>query len=99
MAHSISQCKHDFESEVTSQTDSICDSSVNDALIAIAQEVAELLKQSCLVQADESDGIELADGNRSAERSAPGCVGKVYLRRDASITGLWFYALVTLLCL
>lgn len=58
MTHSISQCKNDFESEVTSQTDSICDSSVNYALIAIAQEVAELLKQSYSVQADESDRIE-----------------------------------------
>ena len=58
MTHSISQCKNDFESEVTSQTDSICDSSVNYALIAIAQEVAELLKQSYLAQADESDSVE-----------------------------------------
>ncbi len=67
MTYSISQCKNDFDSEVTSQTDSIYDSSVNYALIAIAQEVAELLKQSYLVQADESDGIELADGDSSAE--------------------------------
>ncbi|MGJ3253181.1 MAG: hypothetical protein ACFE0J_18925 [Elainellaceae cyanobacterium] len=58
MTHSTSQCKNDFESEVTSQTDSIRDSSVNHALIAIAQEVAELLKQSYPVQADESDSIE-----------------------------------------
>ena len=58
MKHSISQCKNDFEPEVTSQTDSICDSSVNYALIAIAQEVAELLKQSYPVQADESDSVE-----------------------------------------
>ncbi|WP_204138965.1 hypothetical protein [Halomicronema sp. CCY15110] len=58
MKRSVSQCKNDFESEVTSQTDSICDSSVNDALIAIAQEVAKLLKQSYLVQADESDSVE-----------------------------------------
>ncbi|PSR19035.1 hypothetical protein C8255_04365 [filamentous cyanobacterium CCP3] len=67
MTHSVSQCKNDFEPEVTSQADYTCDSSVNYALIAIAQEVAELLKQSYLVQADESDGIELADGNSSAE--------------------------------
>jgi hypothetical protein len=58
MTYSISQCKNDFEFEVTSQTDSIRDSSVNHALIAIAQEVAELLKQSYPVQADESDSIE-----------------------------------------
>jgi hypothetical protein len=67
MTHSISQCKNDFESEVTSRNDYTCDSSVNDALIAIAQEVAESLKQAYPVQADESDGIELADGNSSAE--------------------------------
>ncbi len=58
MTYSISQRKNDFESEVTSPADSIYDSSVNDALIAIAQEVAELLKQSYPVQADESDSIE-----------------------------------------
>ncbi|MBD2232872.1 hypothetical protein [Phormidium tenue] len=67
MTHSISQCKNDFEPEVTSQTDFICDSSVNYALVAIAQEVAELSKQAHPVQADESDGIELADENSSAE--------------------------------
>lgn len=58
MTHSISQYKNDFETEVPSQTDSICDPSVNYALIAIAQEVAELLKQSYSVQADESDRME-----------------------------------------
>jgi len=58
MTYSISQCKNDFEFVVTSQTDSIRDSSINYALIAIAQEVAELLKQYYPVQADESDGIE-----------------------------------------
>ena len=63
MMRSVSQCKNDSEYKITSQPDS----PVNDALIAIAQEVAELLKQSYLVQADESDGIELADGNHSAE--------------------------------
>ncbi|MGG6295094.1 hypothetical protein ACQ4M4_11935 [Leptolyngbya sp. AN02str] len=35
------------------------DSPVNYALIAIAQEVAELLNQSYAVQADEIDGIGL----------------------------------------
>jgi hypothetical protein len=58
MKRSVSQCKNNFESEVTSQTNSICDSSVNYALIAIAQEVAELLKQSHPAQADKSDSIE-----------------------------------------
>jgi len=58
MTYSISQCKNDFEFVVTSQTDSIRDSSINYALIAIAQEVAEWLKQYYPVQADESDGIE-----------------------------------------
>ena len=58
MTHSISQCKNDSEYKITPQPDSICDSPVNDALIAIAQEVAELLKQSYLVKADESDSIE-----------------------------------------
>jgi hypothetical protein len=67
MTYSISQCKNDFDSEVTSQTDSIYDSSVNYALIAIAQEVAELLKQSYPVQADETDSRELIAGNSSAE--------------------------------
>jgi hypothetical protein len=49
MTHSTSQCKNVFESEVTSQINSIWDSSVHYALIAIAQEVAELLKPSYLV--------------------------------------------------
>ncbi|MEN9870035.1 MAG: hypothetical protein RLZZ171_1020 [Cyanobacteriota bacterium] len=39
------------------------------ALIAIAQEVAELLKQSYRVQADGIDNVELIAGNSSAERS------------------------------
>ncbi|MBE9136466.1 hypothetical protein IQ254_04505 [Nodosilinea sp. LEGE 07088] len=67
MKRSASQCKNDFEYKITPQPDYLCDSPVNDALIAIAQEVAELLKQSYLVQAYESDGIELADGDSSAE--------------------------------
>jgi hypothetical protein len=58
MTHSTSQCKNDFEFEVTPQPDYLCDSPVNDALIAIAQEVAKLLKQSYPVQADESDSVE-----------------------------------------
>ena len=67
MTHSTSQCKNDFEFEVTSQTDSIRDSSINDALIAIAQEVAELLKQSYPLQTDEIDAAELITGDDSAK--------------------------------
>lgn len=67
MTRSVSKCKNNSEYKITPQPDSICDSPVNDALIAIAQEVAESLKQACPVQTDESDGIELADGNSSAE--------------------------------
>lgn len=39
--------------EGTLQTDSVCDSSVNHALIAIAQEVTELLKQAYSIKTDE----------------------------------------------
>ncbi|MFQ4136687.1 hypothetical protein PGN35_010230 [Nodosilinea sp. PGN35] len=42
---------------MTYAADAPSDSPVNYALIAIAQEVAELLKQSYPVQADEIDGI------------------------------------------
>ncbi len=59
MTHSISQCKNDSEHEIASRTDSLSDPKVNDALIAIAQEVAELLKESYLAQTDEIDSIEL----------------------------------------
>lgn len=58
MKRSVSQCKNNFEYKITPQSDYRCDSPVNDALIAIAQAVAELLKQSYPVQADESDSIE-----------------------------------------
>lgn len=58
MTPSISKCKNDSEDKITPQPDYLCNSPVNDALIAIAQEVAELLKQHYPVQADESDGIE-----------------------------------------
>ncbi len=72
MTHPILPRKNDSEHEVTPQTDSLHDSNVNYALIAIAQEVAELLKQFYPVQADRIDGIELIAGNSSAEGSAPG---------------------------
>jgi hypothetical protein len=58
MTHSTLRHKHDSESEVIPQTDPLHNSNVNNALTAIAQEVAELLKQSYPVQADESDSIE-----------------------------------------
>ena len=55
MTHSLVQGKNDSEHEGTTQTDSLRDSSVNHALMAIAQEVAELLKQAYPVQIDEID--------------------------------------------
>ena len=67
MTHLILQSKNDSEPEIIPQTDSLHDSNVNHALIAIAQEVAELLKQSYPVQADAIDGIELITENSSAE--------------------------------
>lgn len=67
MTHSISQRKNDSEHEIASQNHSLGDSKVNDALIAIAQEVAELLKQSYLAQTDEIDSIELIVGSNFAE--------------------------------
>ena len=42
MTHSVLRCKNDSEHEIVSQTDSLGDSKVDYALIAIAQEVVEL---------------------------------------------------------
>ncbi|KAM3098886.1 hypothetical protein ACKFKF_16595 [Phormidesmis sp. 146-12] len=69
MTHSISQRENYSEHEILPQTDSLHDSKINYALIAIAQEVAELLKQSYLlqVQADKIDSVEVIDGNNFAE--------------------------------
>jgi hypothetical protein len=53
MTHSLVQDKNDSGYEGTPQTDSLRDSSVNHALIAIAQEVAELLRQTYPIQTDE----------------------------------------------
>ena len=53
MTHSLVQGKNDSGNEGTPQTDSLQDSSVNHALIAIAQEVTELLRQVCPIQTDE----------------------------------------------
>jgi hypothetical protein len=47
MTHLRVQSRNDSEHEGTPQTDSLHDSSVNHTLIALAQEVAELLK-TCL---------------------------------------------------
>jgi hypothetical protein len=52
MTHSPIQDKNDSGHKGTPQTDSLRNSSVNHALIAIAQEVAELLKQADPVQVD-----------------------------------------------
>lgn len=62
MTHLVVKGQHDSEYKGTPQTDSICDSSVNHALTAIAQKVAELLKQAYPVQFDE------IDRHRSASR-------------------------------
>lgn len=70
MTHSLAQGKNNSGHEATPQTDSLRDSSVNHALIAIAQEVAELLKQAYPVQVDEIDRVELIDGKRSTQRSS-----------------------------
>jgi hypothetical protein len=58
MTHLLVQSRNDSEHEGTPQTDSLHDSSVNHTLIAIAQEVAELLKQAYPVQADDTDYLE-----------------------------------------
>ena len=53
MTHLLVQGKNDSGYEGTPQTDSLRDSSVNHALIAIAQEVTELLRQTYPTQTDE----------------------------------------------
>ncbi|MBD1867153.1 hypothetical protein H6F95_07500 [Cyanobacteria bacterium FACHB-471] len=53
MTHSLVQGKNNSGHEGTPQTDSLRDSSVNPALIAIAQEVTELLRQTYPIQTDE----------------------------------------------
>ena len=53
MTYSLVQGKNNSGHEGTPQTDSLRDSSVNHALIAIAQEVTELLRQVYLIQTDE----------------------------------------------
>ena len=53
MTHSLVQGKNNSGHEGTPQTDSLRNSSVNHALIAIAQEVTELLRQTYPIQTDE----------------------------------------------
>jgi hypothetical protein len=52
MTHSLVQDKDNSGHKGTYQTDSLRDSSANHALIAIAQEVAELLRQTYPIQTD-----------------------------------------------
>lgn len=67
MMYSLTQGKNDSEYEGTPQPDSLRDSSVNHALIAIAQEVTELLKQAYSLQVGEFDRMGLTDWNSSAD--------------------------------
>ncbi|GAA6614270.1 hypothetical protein [Scytonema sp. NUACC26] len=67
MTHLLVQGRNDSEHEGTPQTDSLRDSSVNHTLIAIAQEVAELLKQAYPVQIGQIDRVELIDKKRSTQ--------------------------------
>ena len=53
MTHLLVQSRNDSKHEGTPQTDSLRDSSVNHALIAISQEVTELLRQAYPIQTDE----------------------------------------------
>ena len=61
MTRLLVQGKNDFGHEGTRQTDSPRDSSANHALIAIAQEVTELLKQAYPLQVGEIDRMGLTD--------------------------------------
>nr|MDZ8003353.1 hypothetical protein [Nostoc sp. DedSLP05]MDZ8100867.1 hypothetical protein [Nostoc sp. DedSLP01] len=68
MTHLPLRNKNFFEHfEVTTQADSSSNSSVNHALIVMAQEVAELLKQAYPIQADETDYIELTNSKCSSQ--------------------------------
>nr|WP_238718498.1 hypothetical protein [Petrachloros mirabilis] len=90
MTHLLVQGKNDSEHESTPQTDSLCNSSVNHALIAIAQEVTELLKQAYPVQVDEIDRMGLIDENSesfttSVRDSTADKTGEI----DAVENGIW----------
>ncbi|AFZ10738.1 hypothetical protein Osc7112_6615 (plasmid) [Oscillatoria nigro-viridis PCC 7112] len=53
MRHLLVQGKNNSGHEGTLQTGSLCDSSINHALIAIAQEVTELLRPIYLRKTDK----------------------------------------------
>ncbi|MEA5594831.1 hypothetical protein [Rivularia sp. UHCC 0363] len=53
--------------KVTTQADSPSDFPINHALIAIAQEVAELLKQTYSVQVDNTDYLESTTRKHSSQ--------------------------------
>ncbi|MBE8991690.1 hypothetical protein IQ274_25890 [Nostoc sp. LEGE 12447] len=55
MPHLLVQGKNNSEHEGTPQTGSLRDSSVNHALIAIAQEVTELLRQTDEIKTGETE--------------------------------------------
>jgi len=67
MTHLLVQGKNDSGYEGTPEPDSLRDSSVNHALIAIAQEVTELLRQTYPLQVGEIDRMGLTDWNSSAD--------------------------------
>ena len=64
MTRLLVQGKNDFGHEGIPQTDSLRGSSVNHALIAIAQEVTELLRQTCRIQIDEIKTGEVVSATR-----------------------------------
>ena len=64
MTHLLVQNKNDSRHESTPQTDSLRDSSVNHALIAIAQEVTDLLRQVYPIQTDEIKTGEVVSATR-----------------------------------
>lgn len=59
MTNSLIQDKNNYRHEGIPQTGSLHDSSVNHALIVIAQEVAELLRQTYPIQTDEIETGEI----------------------------------------
>ncbi|YAF98321.1 MAG: hypothetical protein AB3A66_11985 [Nodularia sp. CChRGM 3473] len=64
MTHLLVQGKNNSGHEDAPQTDSLRGSSVNHALIAIAQEVTELLRQTYPLQTDEIKAGEKNDTAR-----------------------------------
>jgi hypothetical protein len=85
MTHLLVQSKNDSEHEGIPQTDSLRDSSVNHTLIAIAQEVAELLKQAYPVQTDN------VRARRTQTTRQPLQLNRPYLSfRCSAVVGLRF---------